>query len=185
VTATKKIHIVPIQFHDSFLLDSLSLYLARTFGMSAEVENKPINIKAAYDPLRNQYNSSYLLAQLIEDPREDAGRILGVCSFDLFIPILTFVFGEAQLEGIGAVVSAYRLRNEFYGGQSDKQLLMERLLKEATHELGHTFNLYHCHNPGCVMTSSVYVEDIDEKSARFCRECVRNVLGHGVAKHND
>jgi len=171
VIATKKIHIVPIQFHDGFLLDSLCLYLTQTFGMSAHVENKAINIKAAYDPLRNQHNSSHLLAQLIDEPPEDAGRILGVCSFDLFIPILTFVFGEAQLEGIGAVVSTYRLRNEFYGGQSDRQLLMERLLKEATHELGHTFNLYHCYNPGCVMTNSTYVEDIDEKSARFCKEC--------------
>jgi archaemetzincin len=164
-----------------FLLDSLSLNLAQTFGMPAQVENTPINIKAAYDPLRNQHNSSYLLAQLIDDPPEDAGRILGMCSFDLFIPILTFVFGEAQLEGIGAVVSTYRLRNEFYGGQSDKQLLMERLLKEATHELGHTFNLYHCHNPGCLMTSSVYVEDIDEKSARFCRRCEGSIL-EGTAK---
>jgi archaemetzincin len=144
--------------------------------MPAEVDDKPIKIKAAYDPLRNQHNSSYLLAQLIDDPPEDAGRILGVCSFDLFIPILTFVFGEAQLEGIGAVVSTYRLRNEFSGGQSDNQLLMERLLKEATHELGHTFNLYHCNNPDCVMTSSVYVEDIDEKSARFCRRCEGSVL---------
>ena len=62
---------------------------------------------------------------------------------------------------------------------------MERLLKEATHELGHTFNLYHCYNHGCVMTSSVYVEDIDEKSARFCRECERNIGEHSVAKHND
>lgn len=174
--ATPKIHIIPIRFYDDFLLNSLSLYLAQTFGMPAQVENKPINIKAAYDPLRNQYNSSYLLAQLIEEPAEDAGRILGVCGVDLFIPILTFVFGEAQLEGIGAVVSTYRLRNEFYGGPSDKHLLMERLLKEATHELGHTFTLYHCHNPGCVMTSSVYVEDIDEKSAMFCWDCQRAIL---------
>lgn len=87
------------------MLDSLSLYLTQTFGKLAEVENKPINIKAAYDPLRNQYNSSYLPAQLIEDPGEDAGRILCVCGFDLFIPILTFAFDEAQLKGIGAVVS--------------------------------------------------------------------------------
>jgi archaemetzincin len=181
VITTQKIHIVPIQFHDDFLLDSLSLYLARTFAMPAQVENKPINIKASYDPLRNQHNSSYLLSQLIHNPSEDAGRILGVCNVDIFIPILTFVFGEAQLEGIGAVVSTYRLRNEFSGGQSDRQLLMERLLKEATHELGHTFYLYHCNNPDCVMTSSMYVEDIDEKSARFCRECEGTVLS-GTSK---
>ena len=84
---------------------------------------------------------------------------------------MTFVFGEAQLEGIGSIVSTKRLENEFYGGAPDKHLLMERLLKEATHELGHTFNLYHCFIPGCVMNSSTYVENIDEKSIRFCREC--------------
>ena len=168
---TKRIYVVPIEFHDTFLLDSLCLFLSNTFQMPALIKNKSININQAFDPLRNQYNSSSLLAQLIGNPPQDAGRILGVCSFDLCIPILTFVFGEAQLEGIGAIVSACRLKNEFYGGKPDNHLLMERFLKESTHELGHTFGLYHCHTPGCVMTNSTFVEDIDEKSVLFCREC--------------
>jgi len=167
----KRIYVVPIEFYDLSLLDSLCFYLSNAFGIPAYIENKPININRVFDPLRNQYNSSYLLKQLINKPPKDAARILGVCNLDLFIPILTFVFGEAQLEGIGAIVSTYRLKNEFYGGQSDSHALMERLLKEATHELGHTYGLYHCHNSGCVMTSSTYVEDIDEKSVLFCREC--------------
>ena len=175
----KRIYVVPIEFYDSSLMDALCLYLSNAFHKPAEVKNKPINTKLAFDPLRNQYNSSYLLAQLIDNPPDDAGKILGVCSFDLFIPILTYVFGEAQLEGLGAIVSTYRLRNEFYGEQSDHHILMERLLKEATHELGHTFNLYHCHNPGCVMTNSTYVEDIDEKSVLFCRECT-TVIQKGI-----
>lgn len=172
----KCIHVVPIEFYDSSLLDALCLYLSNAFHIPAKIKNESININLTFDPLRNQYNSSYLLAQLINNPPEDAGRILGVCDFDLFIPILTFVFGEAQLEGIGAIVSTYRLRNEFYGGQSDHHILVERLLKEATHELGHTFNLYHCHNPGCVMTNSTYVEDIDDKSVMFCKDCEQFVL---------
>lgn len=175
---TKRIYVIPIGFNDRSLFDPLCLSLAHRFGMPAQIEHIPINIHRAFDPYRNQYNSSVLLAQLIEDPPADAGRILGVCNFDLFIPILTYVFGEAQLEGIGAIVSIYRLKNEFYGGQSDHHLLMERLLKEATHELGHTYHLYHCHNMGCVMNSSIYVEDIDEKSVRFCRECERMILHH-------
>lgn len=174
--ANSHIYVVPIEFYDLSLLDSLCLYLSNAFRMHAHVDNKLIKINHAFDPLRNQYNSSYLLAQLIDNPPKDAGRILGVCDFDLFIPILTFVFGEAQLEGIGAIVSTYRLRNEFYGGQSDHHILMERLLKEATHELGHTFNLFHCHNPGCVMTNSTYVEDIDDKSVMFCKDCEQFVL---------
>ncbi len=172
----KRIYVVPIEFHKPSLLDSLCLYLSNAFRMHAHVENKLIKINQAFDPLRNQYNSSYLLAQLIDNPPKDAGRILGVCGFDLFIPILTFVFGEAQLEGIGAIVSIYRLKNEFYGGPPNNHLLMERLLKEVTHELGHTYNLFHCHNPRCVMTNSTYVEDIDEKSVMFCKDCERFIL---------
>ncbi len=175
----KYIHIVPIRFHDLFLLDSLRVYISRTFNIPARIEKKEINVDKVYDPIRNQYNSSYLLAQLIENPPENVSRILGVCGFDLFIPILTFVFGEAQLEGIASIVSIKRLKNEFYGGAPDKHILMERLLKEATHELGHTYNLYHCHNPGCVMNSSTYVEDIDEKSVMFCRDC-GEVVNSGI-----
>jgi len=174
---TQRIYVIPIGFNDRSLFDPLCLSLAHRFGMPAHVEHKSLNINQAFDPFRNQYSSSFLLAQLIDDPPADAGKILGVCNFDLFIPILTYVFGEAQLEGIGAIVSICRLANEFYGGITDHHLLMERLLKEATHELGHTYNLYHCHNPGCVMNNSVYVEDIDEKSVRFCRDCERVVSG--------
>ena len=81
---------------------------------------------------------------------------------------------QSKLEYIGLRTIAQNL-DDFIAratkGRWSSHILMERLLKEATHEFGHTFNLYHCHNPGCVMNSSTYVEDIDEKSALFCREC--------------
>ena len=73
---------------------------------------------------------------------------------DLYIPVLTFVFGEAQLSDGGAVVSAHRLRQEFYGMPTDPELLHERLLKESLHELGHTYGLRHCPDYTCVMSSS-------------------------------
>jgi predicted Zn-dependent protease len=41
-------------------------------------------------------------------------------------------FGEAQLEGALAVVSSYRLDQQFRGLAADEQLLDERLLKEAS-----------------------------------------------------
>ncbi|MDW7678928.1 MAG: archaemetzincin family Zn-dependent metalloprotease [bacterium] len=181
---TKRIYIIPLGFNDRSLFrslfDPLSLSLAHYFGMPAHVKHISLNINQVFDPYRNQYNSSVLLAQLIDDPPADVGRILGVCNFDLFIPILTYVFGEAQLEGIGAIVSIYRLKNEFYGGQPDHHLLMERLLKEATHELGHTYGLYHCHYPGCVMNNSTYVEDIDDKTVMPCRDCLRIIKKGGT-----
>ena len=43
--------------------------------MPAEVKDKQINIKTAYNPLRNQHNSSYLLAQLIDEPLDEAAGL--------------------------------------------------------------------------------------------------------------
>ena len=65
-------------------------------------------------------------------------RLLGITQLDLYIPILTFVFGEAQLGGASAVVSYHRLQQEFYGLPQDRDLLANRLLIESVHELGHT-----------------------------------------------
>jgi archaemetzincin len=63
------------------------------------------------------------------------------------------------------------LRNEHYGLAADENLLLSRLIKEVIHELGHTFGLIHCHAPDCVMRSSTYVEDIDQKGQSLCMSC--------------
>jgi archaemetzincin len=68
--------------------------------------------------------------------------LLGLTSLDLYVPILTYVFGEAHLNGSCAFVSSHRLREEFYGLPPQRILLENRLKKEAVHELGHTLGLY-------------------------------------------
>ncbi len=103
-------------------------------------------------------------------------RLLGITAFDLYIPILTFVFGEAQLGGSGAVVSYHRLQQEFYGLPPDPDLLANRLLIEAVHELGHTLRLTHCHDYQCAMAPSHAVEWIDIKDSGFCEDCLSRVL---------
>jgi archaemetzincin len=89
--------------------------------------------------------------------------------------VLTFVFGEAQLEGRCALVSLHRLREEFYGLPGSDALLRERLLKESVHELGHTFGLRHCDDWTCVMASTHAVERLDVKSVEFCRTCAHRL----------
>jgi len=103
-----------------------------------------------------------------------------VTSLDLYVPVLTFVFGEAQLEGRCALVSLHRLREEFYGLPASNDLLHERLTKEAVHELGHTFGLRHCHDWRCVMASAHGVERLDVKTAEFCPTC-RGVVAAELA----
>ncbi len=90
---------------------------------------------------------------------------------DLYIPILTYIFGQAKLGGYTGLASLYRLRNEHYGLEPDYALLIDRFSKVIIHELGHTFGLIHCSNQVCVMRSSTYVEDLDQKEKQFCYKC--------------
>ena len=115
----------------------------------------------------------------MERQSDPNARVLGVTGCDLFVPVLTFVFGEAQLDGTCAVVSTARLTEEFYGLPSRADLLRERLVKEAAHELGHTFGLRHCADWRCVMSSSHGVERLDVKGAQFCGSCRAPVMANG------
>ena len=165
------IYLVPIHLHSHGCLEELKRCVERAFGIRTKCSPFKIDLPGTFDPLRKQYNSSLILRQLIAAPPADAYKILGITAVDLFIPILTYVFGEAQLDGIGAVVSLHRLNNQFYGLPEDNGLMHDRLLKEAVHELGHTFGLLHCFQPGCVLNASTYVEDIDQKSIELCSVC--------------
>lgn len=98
-------------------------------------------------------------------------RLLAIADVDLYIPILKYVFGEAQIGGPCAVVSACRLRQEFYGLERDDDLLHDRLLKECVHELGHTVELRHCQDYRCAMASSHAVEWIDLRERTLCKSC--------------
>ncbi len=169
------IFIIPIEIGDDSYLEELGKSLSATFHIKTKIAHIKVNLKETFDVRRSQYNSSLVLQQLIANPPRDAEKILGVVDVDLFIPILTFVFGEAQLGGIGAVVSMHRLHNRFYAMPENRELTAERLLKESVHELGHTFGLIHCTQPGCVMNSSTYVENIDQKSSEFCSICRRSL----------
>jgi archaemetzincin len=158
------------------LLGDLAVKLAATFRMECRVRPGRLDVEFARDPQRNQFYSTAILRCLLP-LAEPGARLLAVTSLDLYVPVLTFVFGEAQLEGPCAVVSLHRLREEFYGLPPNDALLRERLLKEAVHELGHTFGLRHCDDWQCVMTSSHAVERLDVKGADFCRYCRKVVDG--------
>jgi archaemetzincin len=153
-------------------LDELAAALAQRLEVSCHVRVGELDGEFAYSARRNQYWSTAILKQLSEQCPAGA-NILGVTDLDLFVPVLTFVFGEAQVGGRAALVSTRRLRNEFYGLPQDGRLMMDRLIKEAMHEVGHNFGLRHCHDWQCVMTSSHAVEKLDLKRDVFCDVCAR------------
>ena len=167
----KIISLVPIGQIDGDHLELLGEQLASRLGAACLIQPQRQNGEFAYNRARGQYHSTEILKRLLQDPHAESWRVLGVTDLDLYIPILTFVFGEAQLGAGAALVSTHRLRPEFYGMPQDPGLLQERLLKEALHELGHTFGLRHCSDYLCVMSSSHSAEGIDLKQPEFCPAC--------------
>jgi len=152
------------------LLDRLTTILARRLGVSCHVRDEVLGIAFAEDGVRGQYYSS------MQAP--PAGHVvLAITAADLYVPVLTFVFGEAQLGGPRAIVSTHRLSEEFYGQSGDESKLSVRLAKEALHEIGHTQGLRHCDNWRCAMASSHAVERLDLKEAQYCRRCMDNFAG--------
>lgn len=142
----------------------------------------PVNIKEGqidlsefYDPVRRQYNGNKLLTEVDSLYATDFNKTIGLFNVDLFIPILTYIFGQAYLKGRTGIASRYRFSNERYGMSSDEKIILDRFKKEVIHELGHAFGLIHCHVPTCVMRSSTYVEDIDQKSENLCFRCKNEI----------
>jgi archaemetzincin len=157
-------------------METLGWRLARQSRVQCEIVPDGFPPTFAYHAERQQYHSSEILARMQQHVKPGCWRLLGITEADLYIPILTFVFGEAQLGGQCALVSAHRLRQEFYGLPPDRDLLLDRLLKESVHELGHTVELTHCDDYRCVMAPSHAVEWIDLKQSTFCSDCEARVL---------
>jgi archaemetzincin len=167
----KLLHLLPIGNVDDGLLKDLRPVLEETFRVSCKVLPVRLDPQFAFHGERQQYHSSELLFRMQELLTTDSWRMLGIAAVDLYIPILTFVFGEAQMGGPCAVVSAHRLHQEFYGLPGDTQLFRQRVTKEAVHELGHTVSLTHCDDYRCAMAPSHAVEWIDLKESTLCGAC--------------
>ena len=176
----KRLRLVPIGDPDMGVVESVIAPLQHAIDAPCAIDEACLDPSVAYHPERDQYHSSELIATL--EPIDDGvSHILGVTPVDLYIPILTYVFGEAQLSGRIAVVSYYRLRQSFYGLPTDPELLRDRLLKESLHELGHTCGLHHCPDYECVMASAFSVERIDIRKRDYCVGCRARVAISRVA----
>ena len=148
----------------------ISRGIQRVFGF--RVGQMPLlpDVDFALDPGRDQYHSTLILEKLAAVAPEDAIKVLAVTTADLFIPILTHVYGEAQLGGKTCIVSTFRLK-EGLSPLSVQETYKVRVVKEAIHELGHTFKLRHCQDPACIMHYCRSVRDVDRKSDQLCRYC--------------
>ncbi len=163
--------------------------LASSFGIpTRRLEPFPDPLYA-YDAARGQYSSTLVLRDAIDRRPADAVKLMVVTDRDIFIPMLSFVYGQAQLNGPIAVLSLSRLRQEFYGLTPNRPLFLLRVRKEALHEVGHCFGLTHCGDPLCTMRLSTNLQQLDQKQADFCDDCatlLRDALAaaDGTTEHS-
>lgn len=156
-------------------LETIAKDISGEFKYPILIKESHADLNEYFDPARRQYDGNKLIKFLNTLPEPDTVKTIGLFRVDLFIPILTYIFGQAIFKGNTGIASNYRLKNEQYGLPRNDTLLLERFRKVIIHELGHTFGLMHCHDPSCVMRSSTYVEDIDQKNHNLCSKC-REVL---------
>jgi archaemetzincin len=180
------IALIPIAIDEKdkkIIFAPLTSHLASIYNASITILTDPPQLvdgfRALFNEQRNQLNSDkllhYLATTIIKDntgPYDLKNTvILGICSFDAYSSGLNFVFGQASPTRGVAAIYLPRLRQEFYGIAADISIFMERVLKESTHEVGHTFGLAHCPKQSCVMHFSNSIVDTDRKAKDFCNAC--------------
>lgn len=161
-----QITLLPFQDVDPQALEQLAQDL-EAFGLATRI-TPPVPLPAgAYNPQRDQYQAEAFLATA---HAAEERHLLGVTACDLYVEGLNFVFGLAERPGKAAVISLHRLVTDVAAATG-----RSRILKEAVHELGHTFGLAHCRNPDCVMRFSNSLADTDRKGTGFCAICRRRL----------
>ncbi len=162
--------ILPVLRLNRDFLQRLKEHLQQIFGTEVVITNSIGIPPIAYNPNRDQYDSTLIL-RYITPLKKGFAKLLAIAEPDLYSEGLNFVFGEADpVHGV-AIISLARLRESFYGQPEDPELFFQRALKEAVHELGHLYRLPHCPDPTCVMHFSNTLKDTDRKQAHFCSQC--------------
>ncbi len=85
---------------------------------------------------------------------------------------LLFLFGEAHIKYMCAIVSTHNLIDLFNLEDRKLKKIERRIYKEVIHEIGHLIlDCGHCLNGYCVMRFSKNIKEIDRKSIYLCEKC--------------
>ena len=166
-----RINLIPLQIKNSSLIDFIRKQLGLIFNSEILINDIDLDLQQFFNESRNQYYSTEIISTAIPLTESLEGKTLFLVDVDLFVPVFTYLFGEAQLNGKLSIVSTFRLYEEFYTGRTNDKLFYKRVLKEVLHELGHNFGLRHCEDWNCVMHSSAGIEEVDVKGEFYCKNC--------------
>ncbi|MBI5869080.1 MAG: archaemetzincin family Zn-dependent metalloprotease [candidate division Zixibacteria bacterium] len=175
-----KIIVIPLGDLDFYQVNKLAANLSVVFSAGVDILQGVDLPEEAENEQRSQYYSTVILTKLELMRQGESERLLGITEEDLYIPTVPFVYGEADPAAGCAVISFYRMRQEFYGESEDDQQIFSRALKEAITQVGRLYQLGHCSNPRCVMYHSKSMVDIDTKADKFCDNCRRRLVRRSV-----
>ncbi len=166
-----RIGVVPLGDVPEIASKTIAAHILGYTGLNPDIHPRLALPEHALDENRLQYDAGNILMTLEKEPFPDYDKVIGVLDVDIFVPILTHVFGEARQGGTSALVSIFRLRKNPGGFTTPTALFLERVAKVALHELCHLFDLTHCMDEKCLMHFSGGLRDLDRTPLNFCRYC--------------
>lgn len=176
-----KIGITPVGDISAIILDVISANLQEYLLAETRILPRVEIPIRAWQQNRQQYDVGPVLAYLEALKEDRTDKLLGVMAVDLYIPILTHVFGGARQGADCGIVSIFRLMDHPKERDAPSSLVLERSIKVVLHEIGHMYNLVHCDDPQCLMHFSGSVDELDRLKLFFCRYChaaITQRMGH-------
>jgi len=155
----------------AIVLKVIDAHLSGYLNLEAEIMPSLALPDYALNEHRFQYDCGIILKKLRANTFNGYEKVIGVLPVDLFVPIFTYVYGEARQGGRIALVSIFRLQSNPQMASEPSSLMYERTAKVAMHELGHLFNLRHCDDEKCLMHFSGSLNELDRTPVYFCRYC--------------
>ncbi len=178
------IRILPIKYISLNLLQKFCKELEASINVRCKILPQIKYIDSAFNALRRQYDASKII-DIIASTNE--GKFIdksiptiGITEEDIYYKGLNFVFSIEEPENACSVISIARLKPEFYDQKPNNMILIDRIVKEAMHEIGHHIGLNHCKHIFCIMSPSPSAKDIDIKRREFCRNCKINMAMKGI-----
>ena len=116
----------------------------------------------------------------IQNRTHDAIGVISFTDVDLFTKSLSnFCFGYG-IPSLGGVQSLYRFLPHSTGEEYDndeefESWTMMRIVKIATHEIGHMYGHGHCIHYQCLMMGTMSLEQTDKNPITFCPVCYRKL----------
>ncbi len=171
-----KIVVVPLGEVDFMMVNKLATNIGPVFNRSVDILKGLKVPEEAYNVIRNQHYATIILSKLERIKANHKEKILAICEEDIYLPDEAYILAHSDSVAGTAIVSLYRIRQEFYGLPEDDTKIYSRLYKQAIQQIAYLNNIAGCRNPICVHYYSTNMMDIDSKSEKLCDICKRQLV---------